>query len=329
MRYKTILVLMVILGVCFSQAYTGSDRRLGTAGAQELRIPVGARGTAMGGAIIADVPGLEAVHWNPAGLATLSGTEAMFSHQPYLADVDVNFAGVATNIEGFGTLAAAAKIVSIGEMEETTDAFPDGTGRIFSPTLSVISLTYSRVLTYRVLFGMTGKFVYEKIFEASASGAAFDIGFIYDPEWRGLKLGLAVRNYGPEMRFAGDGFNRPLGARQAAPRSGSFDLPSSFNLGFSYDLADMSRSVATVSGAFCSNNYSQDVWQGGAEYVYDDRYALRVGYNYSDQNDWLYGVSIGGGVLINIKETKLSVDYTWSDTEIFKDNQYFTVKILF
>jgi hypothetical protein len=329
MRYKTTLILMVILSVCLSQAYAGSDRRMGTAGAQELRIPVGARGTAMGGAIIADVSGVEAVHWNPAGLATLAGTEVMFSHQPYLADIKVNFVGVASNLEGFGSVAATVKIASIGEMEETTDAFPDGTGRIFSPTLSVLSLTYSRVLTYRVLFGVTGKFVYEKIFEVSASGVAFDIGFVYDPEWHGLKLGLAVRNYGPEMRFTGDGFNRPLGGRQAAPQSASFDLPSSFNLGLSYDLLNVNQSTASMSGTFCSNNYSQDMWQGGVEYVYDDRYALRVGYNYSDQNDWLYGVSLGGGVMVNIKETKLSVDYTWSDTELFNDNQYFTVKMLF
>ena len=329
MRYKTIFILTVILAVCLSQTYAGSDRRLGTAGAQELRLPVGARGVAMGGAIIADVTGVESVHWNPAGLASLAGTEAMFSHQPYIADIKVNFAGVATNIEGFGSLAAAAKIVSVGEMEETTQAFPDGTGRIFSPTLSVLSVSYSRVLTYRVLFGITGKFVYEKIFEASASGVAVDLGFIYDPEWRGLKLGLAIRNYGPEMRFTGDGFNRPLGDREAAPRSSGFDLPSSFNLGFSYDMVNSGPNIAKVSGNFCSNNYSQDMWQGGAEYVYNDRYALRAGYNYSDQGDWLYGFSLGGGVAVNIKETKLSFDYTWSDTEIFSDNQYFTVKMLF
>jgi hypothetical protein len=329
MKHKIAIILIVLLAVSLTSVYAGNERRIGTAGAQELRIPVGARGTALGGAVVANVTGVEAIYWNPAGLASLAGTEAMFSYQPYLADIDINFAGVATRIEDFGTIAASAKIVSIGDMEETTNEYPDGTGRIFSPTLSVISVAYSRIMTNRVSFGVTGKFIHEKIFEVSATGVAFDVGFIYDPGWQGFSVGLAIRNYGPEMKFTGRGFERTLGERQASPEALKFDLPSSFNVGMAWNAYDMGPNLATIAGNFVSNNYSQDVWQGGAEYVYDGLYSIRVGYNYADQESYLYGFTVGGGVKYDFGGTKLAFEYSWMDTEVFDANQFFTVKMEF
>lgn len=329
MKHICTLLTLVLLVVSLSTAYAGSDRRIGTAGAQELRIPVGSRGTAMGGAVLTDAHGVEAAYWNPAGLADLEGTEAMFSHQPYIAGINVNFAGIATAIEDFGTFAVTAKVVSIGDMEETTEAFPDGSGRVFGPSLTVLSMSYARILTNHVMFGITGKFINERIFEVSASGVSFDAGFVYDPEWHGVKIGMMIRDYGPEMRFNGRGFNRSLDQRPARPVSAGFDLPSSFNLGMSYDLIKNGSNAAMISGNFNSNNYSQDVWQGGAEYTYDGKYSLRAGYNYSNQNAWLYGFSLGGGLVYEFQGTKLSFEYSWTETAVFDANQYFTVKVQF
>ncbi|RKX29494.1 MAG: hypothetical protein DRP46_07095 [Candidatus Zixiibacteriota bacterium] len=329
MKNKVLILLIVLLVVSLSLAYAENAPRIGTAGAQELRIPIGSRGTAMGGAIIADVSGLESIYWNPAGLASLSGTEVMFSHLPYIADINVNFVGAATNITDFGTLAVGAKIVSIGDIEETTNYFPDGTGRIFNPTLSVLTLTYARELTYRVSFGLTGSFIHEDIFEVKATGVAFDVGFMYDPGWRGLKVGMAIKNYGPEMSFSGNGFYQSLDNRPAEPIAATFDLPSSFNIGVSYNFFENERNLAMMSGNFMSNNYSNDLWQGGLEYVFDGRYSLRGGYNYSDQNDYLYGFSFGAGMLLNVAGTDVTLEYSWTETETFDANQYFTAKINF
>ena len=329
MSYKTLVFLIILLAVGLSSVYAGSEKRIGTAGALELTLPVGARGTALGGAAISNTYGVEAVHWNPACLAQLQGTDVLFSHQPYLADIKVNFAGLATRFEDFGTLAGAVKVVSIGDMEETTEEFPDGTGRIFSPTLAVFSMSYAKILTYRVNFGLTAKFIHESIFEASASGLAFDLGFTYEPDWHGFTLGLAIKNYGPQMRFSGQGFERALDGRQGAAESSKFDLPSSFELGFDYDLMNVDRNQAIFSGNFRSNNFSQDFWQGGLEYIYDGNYSIRAGYNYANQEKWLYGFTVGGGVKFAINETTFRFDYAWSDTEVFDNNQYLTFGISF
>jgi long-subunit fatty acid transport protein len=331
MKFKIAILVMVLLVVSLNVAYAGNDRRLGTAGAQELRIPIGARSVALGGAVIADVTGVESVYWNPAGLANMMGTEAMFSHQPYFGDIDVNFVGVATAIEDFGTIAASAKIVTIGDMEETTVSQPDGTGRIFSPTLSVLTLTYSRILTSNVSMGLNAMFINEKIFEVTANGMAFDVGIMFDPKWKGVTMGMVIKNYGAEMKFSGNGFDVSNGNRPVSGNSSSFDLPSSLNLGVTYRFLDQDKNLASLSGNYTSNNFSLDTWQGGMEYVYDDIFSLRAGYNYSDQKDYLYGLTLGGGLKYTIGSSEVSVEYTWMDTDeaAFDANQFFTIKMTF
>jgi hypothetical protein len=329
MKSKYIVLVLVLLAVSLSSVYAGNSRRIGTAGATELLIPVGSRGAAMGGAIVSDAVGVEAIYWNPAGLADLEGTEVMFTHQPYLADVDVNYFGLATQIYGFGTIGASAKIVSIGDMEETTVGDPEGTGRLFNPTLSVMSLSYAKVLTANVSFGATAMFINEKISDAHATGMAFDVGVKYDPRWKGVRLGLAIKNYGPTMQFSGDGFYDAVDGVPVAGKSKEFELPSSINMGISYDLLDNGPNFAMVSGNFRSNNFYQDLYQAGAEYVYDGKYSIRGGYNFSDDDNYLYGPSAGLGLIFPLGSTKLSVEYSWTQTEVFDDNQYFTLKMLF
>lgn len=336
MKTKLIVLLIVLLVVSLSTAYAGNSLRSGTAGALELKIPYGSRGTAMGGSILSSVSGVESMYWNPAGLASLEGSEVMFTHLPYIADIEMNYVGFATTIEGFGTLGAGAKILAIGDMIETTELEPDGTGRVFSPTLSVINLSYAKILTANVQFGMSAMFINEHIFEVQANGVAFDFGFTYNPRWNGLSMGVTIKNYGGEMQFSGIGFNQTQNQVTLSGIGQKFDLPSSINFGIGYDFVDEGPNFASLNGAFQSNNYSEDIYFGGAEYVYDGKYSLRAGYNYSDQdpnndgtNDYIYGASFGAGVMIPLGDMDLSLEYTWTQTDIFDNNQYFTLKANF
>lgn len=329
MKYRTFTAIVVLLLAGLVTSASGQALRLGTAGAPELVIPYGSRGTAMAGSVVSNVTGLESMFWNPAGLASLRGTEAMFTHLPYIADIDVNFAGVATHIEEFGTIGIGAKVVSIGTLEETTDDQPDGTGREFDPSLTVLNVSYARVLTANVSFGASVMFINESIFQASATGVAFDVGFLYDPRWNGFTIGMAIKNYGPEMSFDGIGFEVPLNDRPVRPQSEKFDLPSSINIGVGYNFIDQGPNNMLLTGNFRSNNYSEDYWQGGAEYTYNNLYTLRAGYNFSDNDDWIYGVTFGAGLSVDLSGTMLTFEYAWNETDVFDDNQYFTVKANF
>lgn len=339
---KTLLMSLALVIVLSAMLLAGSEDRIGTAGAQELRIPVGSRGTSMGGALVANATGTEALYWNPAGAASQQGTEAMFSHLDYFADMNLDYVAVTTNIESFGVFGASAKILSVGKILKTTWTDQQGSGgEYFNPTFSVIGLTYARQFTDRVSFGATGSFVNEKIEQVSATGVSFDFGFTYAPNWQGLKFGVVVKNFGPEMKFDGSDFgvsvkppeNNPNSvAKDLRSQSSSFELPSSVQFGASWEPLARSNDKNNVqlSGVFQSNNFSQDEFKGGAEYSYNNMFFLRGGYVSSSQADYMFGASLGAGVKINWGATNIMFDYTWGATKFFDgSDQYFTVKLGF
>jgi len=334
MNIKVLRLTVIALLLCSVALYAGGDERIGSAGAQELRIPVGSRMSALGGAGVAEAIGAEAIYWNPAGVAFYDGTEVMFTHLEYFADISVEYFAVTTAIEDFGSLGISAKVMSFGDIPKTTVANPEGTGEIISPTYAVVGLTYSRQFTDRVAFGVTGQLVNEKIEQQSATGMAFDFGFIYDPGWQGLRFGLVIKNYGPDMRFSGPGFDVDNNVPGSEPgttdktyrtQSASFELPSSVQIGASWNLLDIENSRATLMGNFQSNNSSRDEFRGGLEYAFNDMFFLRGGYVNSGQDSYMYGATFGAGLKLMWGNTSIAVDYTWMQTEFFDDNQFFTV----
>ena len=82
-----VLFWCLILAAGAASAHAGNGNRVGTSAAPELLIPVGARGTGMGGTGVADAAGTEALFWNPAGAAFAEGTEISFSYLEYIADI--------------------------------------------------------------------------------------------------------------------------------------------------------------------------------------------------------------------------------------------------
>jgi len=339
MRSKIGFALLLIgLLLLSGQALAGSPGRLGTAGAQELRIPVGSRATAMGGSAIADVSGVEALYWNPAGAAEGTGMEIAFSHLSYIADIKLNYFGVTTSVRDLGSLGASIRVLDIGDIAVTTEEFPEGTGATYAPNYFVFGLTYSRQLTDRVAFGVTGMYIHEKIMRETASGLAFDLGFQYITGIEGLKFGIVMKNYGPNMKFDGadlEYFERPTRDDPQAIKktmrlvSASFELPSSIQFGTSYELMAMGENSVLVTGNFQSNSFSDDEYRGGVEYAFGEQFFLRGGYVLSDQSDYIYGATFGAGVNLSLGEANLAFDYSYGSTEFFDANQFITVKMTF
>src|SRR5262245_51280603 len=201
------LVLAAVLSA--APALAGSPERMGTSGADELRMAVGVRSIGLGGSNSGAVQGVEALFYNPAGLPlTASPTEVMFSHSRMIADMDLNYVAVAQKMGKVGTLGISVKTLSIGDIERTTESAPDGTGEIFAPTFAVIGVSFGREITDRVTFGGTMTYLSERILQESARGIAFDFGFQYDTDFRGLRFGLAMKNVGPAAQYTGSDFER-------------------------------------------------------------------------------------------------------------------------
>ncbi|RMF66256.1 MAG: hypothetical protein D6743_06715, partial [Calditrichaeota bacterium] len=179
--FNIILILVVFsLLLVATQADAGNEKRRGTAGALELLIPVGSRGTALGGNVAASITGVEAMFWNPAGVAVSGASaEVMASHFEYIAGINVDYAAVAAKFGSVGTFGLNVKTLDFGDIPVTTEAEPEGTGQTFNPTFVTIGFTYSKQLTDRIAFGTNIKLVTESIQNSNATGAAFDFGLQY------------------------------------------------------------------------------------------------------------------------------------------------------
>jgi hypothetical protein len=342
--------LLLVLLVFSASVEAGSGLRKGTAGATELLIPVGSRGTALGGAFTSGVSGVEALFWNPAGVAGSDmNTEVMFSHLNYIADINIEYAAVTSRMGDFGYLGASFKTVGFGDIEETTVENPDGTGSTYSPNYITMGLTYSRAMTDRILFGVTTKLVSEKIMRESAMGVGFDFGLQYLSGISGLKLGISLMNLGPNMKFDGPDLEHAVvlpgteeGTEEEATRTtlASFDLPSFLQLGVSYDYPFNGQHMVTAMGNFQNHGYSYDQYNFALEYNYADMLFLRGAFTtayreddpvndngfLSSDEDYLWGPSFGAGFKFNLTPTTpLSFDYAYRTVEFFDAPQWFTV----
>jgi hypothetical protein len=330
LRFIGILGLLLFAGTV--QVFAGNETKTGTAGALEVLLPVGARGTAMGGATNSMLDGVEALNWNPAGLAGgwgESSVEAMFSHMDYIATTSVDYAAV--GVSDLGVLGLTLRSFGFGDIAETTELFPDGTGRTFSPSYVTIGLTYAKALTDRIHIGFTGKYISETILRTSASGFALDAGMIYsvgnNGTLKGLRFGVALKNIGPNMQYRGDDLaqtvippNSAVGAA-AVPlsfASQAFELPSSFELGVGYDYNLAPDLRLGVNAQFNNMNFGNDQYRAGGEFAFKEMFFLRGGYVGSGSTtQYVLGGTFGAGVNIEVGTFAIAVDYAYMTARVF------------
>jgi len=166
-----------------------------------------------------------------------------------------------------------------------------------------------------------------------------DIGVQYFSEV-GLKLGVALKNLGPEMGFSGDDMEYYISipgqdpgsrARPVQLSGASFELPSTLEIGVGYDYHANEQNVLSLMGAFQNSNFGSDAFRFGAEYAYDQTLFLRGGYSaLTDGNEEnIYGPTVGAGVRLPVEGATIMFDYAYRVTDFFDANQWFTLKLGF
>lgn len=334
--FTTVLMVLLVAG----SLYADGGKRNGSAGATELLIPVGARGIALGGTTITNVYGVEAMFWNPANVSRGQyGTDVMFSHNTHFADMGVSYAAVSISGGGLGTFGASFKTINIGDIYKTTIEQPDGTGAKFTPSYSVVGLTYSKMLSDRISFGLNVNYITEEIDLVKAQGISLDFGICYTnlANIEGLSFAVTMKNIGPQMKFDGSGLY--IQATAAGLTRGQslykidtlpFELPSLLEIGFGYKATLNAQNILSFAGSFQNNNYDGDMYRIGAEYGYDDMFFLRGGYQNapnltSDYN--IYDYAFGAGIKYNIGGMDLKFDYAYRHMKVFDASNVFTVSL--
>jgi opacity protein-like surface antigen len=338
---KFFTFILIIYSV---SVFAGDASRKGTTGADELLIPVGARSIATGGAFLANVTGLEALYYNPAGLSEGKGTEAMFSFTTYLADIKVSYFAIGSNLGDFGSLALSIKTLNFGDIPVTTVDVPDGTGATYSPGYMTAGLTYAKIITDRVSVGVNAKVINETIADVSATGFAVDFGVQYRfPS--NLSIGCAVKNIGTNMSFSGNSLqysNGLVGGNLGSPTANynvpteEFQLPSYFELSSAYEYNFSEEHKLMVGAAFRNNNVTDDEMRIGLEYGFRNMFFLRGGYSHSIQNssgnltsNINEGFTFGAGVNYSFADgMNFILDYSYQQVWDFPSpNHSFTIKI--
>ena len=108
---KTSALLLLITGLLvlsFCSTGFAQKSRVGTATANFLEIGMGSAGSAMGDAFVSLATDLSAIYWNPAGLGYMEQSEAQFTIQPWVVDINTTFSGVGIVLPTVGTIALGA-----------------------------------------------------------------------------------------------------------------------------------------------------------------------------------------------------------------------------
>ena len=261
---KALSKYLIVLILAASSAYSQNDGA-GNTGLAFLKLGVTSRAISMGEAVVSNINDAAATHYNPAALFNGSKGNIMFMHNEQVLGVRTEFlaAKIKMNKFAFGLSVNNTAVDDIEVREIPGESVEKFSAQNFSMGLSV-GYRVNEMLT----LGMTGKFLFEKIYIDNASGFAFDFGGLYVKDK--LSLGLAISNLGSMSEL----------------RSESTKLPSSVRGGASYiipvtGLESLLRVSAEGYKVLDGGKFHTHT---GAEFLYKDFLALRVGYQSGYEN---------------------------------------------
>ncbi|MDW7682319.1 MAG: PorV/PorQ family protein [bacterium] len=298
MKWKIIITISLLIFSSmpgYSQFDYGFDfTKAGTAGLQFLKIGVGAKESAMGEAALGDTRGANAIFWNPAGIAAVSGKEVTFSQVGWLLGVDISAMAIALNIKNYLVFGISAIYLGLPEFEETTVLAQDGTGRMVSASDFAIGLAVAKNFTDKLAMGGQIRYVREQLDQDAFDNVLVDIGARYFTGYRHLNLSVCAQHFGPDIRMLRDRFRMPL----------------IFKIGMADDLfyTESHKLMLAIDLLHPTDNIERV--NCGLEYGLFQKAFIRAGYRInSDIGDWSFGV----GLRQKLIGVDGAIDYGYSD----------------
>jgi hypothetical protein len=321
---KTVAQLLAIGLVCGSIALAqqgaqgssaGEFRKVGAAGAQFLKIGVGARANGMSGAFSAIANDPTALFYNNAGIVDIDGYMGHVTYTQWFGGYSHNFiAGIIPLSDKYRAGLSVTSFTS-GPIPFTTVQDENRLNTTYSITDVAIGGTIAGQLTDQFSFGVTVKYVQNGIGGMSASGVLADVGTMY--RFRGVRLGFSVSNLGPQLQYTGADLNfrtdliRELQYQQidASFLVNPYNAPISLKAGLVADLmsellgmyeSDPNLGIGKerehrwlLALDFETLSDVPEQFAIGTEYTWNDLLSLRAGYRF---NQSVFGLSGGIGL---------------------------------
>jgi len=322
-------------------AYDTEVNRRGTAAGTMLEIGVGARAEALGGAFVAVADDPSALYWNPAGIARFPSISLQATKTDWFVGTKFHAVDLIVPIPIVSSaLGLHLAMLDYGENPVRTVFRPEGTGETYSAADFVAGLYWALSITDRVSVGLGMKYFQERIWHVKGSTLAADLSILFDTPLRGLRLGGAISNLGPEFGLSGrdltritdvDGrrdkyFNNDNIAIQMATET--YSLPLLFRFGMAYEWEyDNNNSVLFAGNINHPSNDVETVDLGCEVKLLNAAY-LRAGYHSLFNDEAANGLTLGAGLRYSLAgAATISLDYAWSDWTVLSSVNRFTLGI--
>lgn len=273
---KRIICYIIVLALFSSTIYAG--------GFASLKMGADARASALGMASVASPVNGAASFWNPAGVPLVSGRDLVLTVNQWIQDVKSGFVGFASGNKKHG-IGIHLLYTSVPDIEYRTGPteVPVGT---FTSSEMMFGVSYGWHVLHDMYAGIGLKGYYEKIFYHEAWGFGGDLGILWHPEESRLSAGLSLQNLG----------------RTGALNKETIELPLTLRGGLSFAVLQQTHSLNILVDGVQELD-SPFHLQGGVEYLWQNRIAIRAGY----QSGFEESRSITGG--LGIIQGRFQFDY--------------------
>jgi hypothetical protein len=288
---------------------TKINANAGTSAFSFLKINVGGRAVAMGGAFTGLADDETALYYNPAGMINFEESRFIAEYHSYFADLQSGFAGYIHPISEDKAYGLQVSYLNYGEFIQTDRAGNvEGT---FGGGDVMVAGSFAFRRSYQFSVGATAKFIYEKIQDYSATGVAFDLGLRYLSDRGRYSGGLLIQNIGTQLSSLGAGESDGL---PMSVRIGGSARPPGLHSVFTSDLIlpfDNDTQIAV-----------------GAEYFNFDPLFLRMGWNSFGSNyrtDYSENGAAGMSFGVGLRYHHMQFSYAYSPAADLGDSHRVTL----
>jgi hypothetical protein len=336
---KNILAVFTCL-VFFGYSESSAQAKIGTTAAQFLGISVGARALGMGGTSVASASDVSSIYYNPGSFAQAHRTQVLVSTTDWLVGSKFRWLGAMIDVDGSNAFGLSITQLAYGEDIVTNEDYPDGTGERWSAQDFAVALSYSRNLTDKFSIGGSAKYISQSIWNESASTIAFDIGLLFVTGFHEMRLGMAITNFGGDMKMDGRDLRKVIDIDPSNAGSNKLNLsnlvtdpwpiPLIFRVGLAMDVLKNETVTATIECDALRPSDNVEVVNLGAEVILLNLVSVRGGYKSLFQNDSEEGLTLGCGLqYTQLGSMGLAVDYAYQQFGRFGNLNTISVAVFF
>lgn len=313
MNMKLIRQRIYILFLMLPSIAAGGE--ISNLGSSFLKIGLGARPVGMAGAFVPVADNSDAIFWNPAGLGRLENAQFSFTHAQWFQHIQFEALSGARPIGKNLTMGIGVRYLHTGELERRFSAADiEPTGTFHTGQLNV-DFSFAGSLPIGLCWGINAKFLQQQIDYYSAVGSAVDVGLLAVTPFDDLRLGVALHNFGTNLKFIDDFFTLPSILRAGIAKSFFNELLMISGQG-NFQRAYLPKYQLGTEVQFDAGSQSNPV-----------ALMFRAGYQWQDERNLHDGYSAGFGLSLLHSNVWYQLDYAYQPYGILGETHHISLSL--